>query len=297
MTAILVLPPSLPSADIGMIMLENGAFTPMAGSSAMCAVTALLEMQILPATEPRTVVRVETAAGVIEADALLSGGRVRSVTIRNVPSFVFASNVLLDVPDLGQVRVDVAYGGQFYVIASAEEMGIEVTKRNARQLAQAGVLIQAVARRDIAVAHPDNPRIDEITWAMLTGPLDTVAVRSRSCTVAAPGAPDRHDIAELVGTIDRSPCGTGTSARMALMRSRSTLGMGQDFIHEGILGTHYTGRIVGLTTVGSFDAVESSVTGRAWITGHSQYVLEDDDPFPEGYTLGDIWGARESLPQ
>lgn len=294
MSAILVVPASDGRADIGMIILENGGFTAMAGSSVICMVTALLETQFVPAREPVCTMVVETAAGLVDVEARISSGRVRSVTLRNVPSFVIATNAVLAVPEIGRVRVDVAYGGQFYVAASTEELGLDFAPRNARRLARAGVLVLAAARSEIPVVHPDRPHISEITWAMLTGPLDSRAMRSRSCVVAAAGplSIDRPDT--WVGTFDRSPCGTGTSARMALMYANGTLGLNEDFTHEGVLGTHYVGRLTGTTTVGHQTAVHPAITGRAWITGLSQYVLEDDDPFPEGFALGDIWGMSDA---
>nr|WP_239523630.1 proline racemase family protein [Geodermatophilus normandii] len=291
MCAVLVLPPLDPEADVGIIVLEQGGFRPMSGSNTMCAVTALLETGNLPAVEPETVVRIDTAVGPVEATARVEGGRVRWVRVRNVPSFPLALDREIVVPQYGPVVVDVAFGGQFYVQARAADMGVALGPEHAPAIARAGTALLAAAREQVPVLHPERPDVREIALVMLHGPGATPGVSGRNSVVLPAGRITLDDPASWRGTLDRSPCGTGTCARMAALHARGELALGEEFVHQGVLGTTFRGVLHERTAVGGRDAVVPSIQGRAWITGYAQHVLQPDDPFPTGLTVGDIWST------
>jgi proline racemase len=291
MCAVLVLPPLDPAADVGIVILEQGGFRPMSGSNTMCAVTALLETGSLPVTEPETVVRIDTAVGPVEATARVDGGRVRWVRVRNVPSFALTLDTELVVPEYGTIAADVGFGGQFYVQARAADLRVELGPDHAPAIARAGAAVLAAAREQVRVVHPEQPHVNEISLVMLHGPGDTPGVSGRNSVVLPAGRITVDDPASWRGTLDRSPCGTGTCARMAALHARGELGLGVTFVHQGVLGTTFRGMLHELTTVGERVAVVPSIQGRAWITGYVQHVLQPDDPFPTGLTVGDIWST------
>jgi proline racemase len=289
MCGALALPPLDPTADVGIIILEQGGFRPMSGATAMCTVTALLETGSLPVTEPETVVRIDTAVGPVQAVARVEGGRVRWVRVRNVPSFAVALDREIAVPEYGSVLADVAFGGQYYVMAAAADMGVALGPEHAPAIARAGAALLAAAREQVPVAHPEQPDLTEIALAILHGPADSLDVSGRNSVILPSGRITLDDPASWTGTLDRSPGGTGTSARMAALHARGELELGVPFVHQGVLGTTFRGVLHERTTVGGYEAVVPSIQGRAWITGHVQHVLQPDDPFPTGLTVGDIW--------
>lgn len=292
---VLVLPPVNPESDFGIIVLEQGAYTPMSGANLICAVTALVETQKVRVTEPITHLQVDTAAGVVAVRAEISGGRVVKVEIDNVPAFVVALDHVLTLPGYGQVPVDIVFGGQYYVQAPAEALGIKLDPNAAEDIIRAANVLLAVARRDVVVRHPLQPSIDQVGVPLFYGPSDTPGAHGKSTVVIPNGKPNLDDPSTLRGgTLDRSPSGTGTSARMAARYARGELKLNEPFVHQSILGTTYTGHLRGETHVGEHKAVLPTISGRGWITGFHQFVVDSDDPFPTGYTLGDIWGPSQS---
>lgn len=300
--AVLTMTPTDPRADVAIIVLEQGAFTPMSGSNTICTVTALLETGRLPMVEPVTTVTLETAVGLVRVEARCEAGKVVGVTIHNVPAFAVHLGVPLEIPvdprfDSGTetgtsrtVPVDVVFGGQFFVLARAEDLGVGFAPGDVPELQSIGARLKLAVNRQYAVQHPLNPSIDSVNLVMITGPSTGPGIDGRNAMVMPT---DRlgDDPRTWTGALDRSPCGTGTSARMAAMHARGQLPIGRDFVHEGMLGTTFTGRLEGETTVGDYPAVLPSITGRGWVTGRAEFVLDDTDPFPEGYTIGDIWPA------
>ena len=295
--AVLALAPSDPRADVAIIVMEQGAFTPMSGSNTMCTVTALLETGRIPMVEPVTMVTVETAVGLVTVRAECRDGHVIAVTISNVPAFAVHLGLPLELPPDPRVDprgaplvvpVDVAFGGQFFVLARAEDLGVGFEPTDVARLISLGARLKLAVNRQYSVRHPDNPDIDTTNLVMITGPSPAPGIDGQNAMVMAT---DRlsDDPATWTGALDRSPCGTGTCARMACMHARGALGLDQPFVHMGMLGTTFTGRLVGETTVGDYAAVLPTVTGRGWVTGRSEWVVDDSDPFPEGYTIGDIW--------
>jgi proline racemase len=285
----LVLPSNHPEADAGYVIMEQVEYPGMSGTNTICTVTVLLETGMLPMVEPVTELALETPAGLIRVRAQCHEGKVRSVTFRNVPAFAAHLGASVEVPQLGTVTVDVAYGGMFYVIADAEHFGLGLTPDEGRDIVRISEMIKAAANEQLPVVHPDQPGFAGITIAQLSGPPHAAASSRRNVVTVSTGQLDWERPSTWTGAIDRSPCGTGTCAKMAALHARGELGLGEDFVHEGILGTTFTGRLVAETTVGSYRAVVPELTGTAWITGFSSWVLDPEDPFPEGFTVGDIW--------
>jgi len=285
----LVLPPRSADADAAYVIMEQVEYPGMSGTNTMCVVTVLLETGMLPMVEPLTELTLETPAGLIRVRADCEAGKVRAVTFRNVPVFAAHLDALVEVPQLGTVTVDVAYGGMFYVIADAAPFGLSLTPDEGRDIVRISEMIKAAANVQLPVVHPEQPGFAGITIAQLTGPAHDPANSSRNVVTVSTGTLDWSKPSTWTGAIDRSPCGTGTSARMAVLHARGQLELDEDFRHEGILGTVFTGRLVEETTIGGRAAVVPTISGTAWITGFADYVVDPTDPFPEGFTIGDIW--------
>jgi proline racemase len=244
---------------------------------------------MLPMTEPVTELTLEAPAGLIRVRADCADGKVTAVTFRNVPAFATHLDAVVEVPHLGTVTVDVAYGGMFYVIASAEAFGLRLTPDEGADIVRITEMIKAAAAAQLPVVHPEQPGFAGITIGQLSGPAGDPANAMRNVVTVSTGILDWDRPATWTGAIDRSPCGTGTCARMATLHARGRLAVGEDFRHEGILGTVFTGRLLDETRIGDRPAVVPQITGQAWITGIADYVLDPTDPFPEGFTVGDIW--------
>jgi proline racemase len=287
----LILPPTRPEAHAGFVIMEQVEYPPMSGTNTICVATTLLETGMVPMREPVTELVLEAPAGLVGIRAECSNGKVTKVTFRNVPAFATHLDTTIEVPHLGPVTVDVAWGGMFYVIADAATFGLRLTPDEGRDIVRIGEMIKAAAQEQLPVVHPDNPEIVGITIAQLSGPPHDPAHHRRNAVIVSTGTLDWDRPATWTGAIDRSPCGTGTSAKMAVLHAKGELGLHQEFHHEGVLGTVFTGRLVEATTIGPYKAVVPTISGRAWITGFAQYVLDPEDPFPEGFTVGDIWGT------
>jgi proline racemase len=277
----LILPPTNPEADAGFVIMEQVEYPPMSGTNTICVVTVLIETGMVKAVEPITKLKLDTPAGLIGVEAEVVNGKVRRVTFRNVPAFATHLDAALEVPGLGTLTVDVAYGGMFYVIADAGKLGFQLRPDEARDIARTAEMIRAAAREQLPVAHPENPGINGVSISQMSGEASRPGVDRRNAVVVDTGA--------MAGVLDRSPCGTGTCAKMAVLHAKGKLPLHQDFVHEGILGTTFTGRLIEETQVGPYRAVVPTLSGQAWITGFAQYVLDPEDPFPEGFTVGDIW--------
>jgi len=285
----LILPSNHPEADAGYVIMEQVEYPGMSGTNTMCVVTVLLETGILPMVEPVTELTLEAPAGLIRVRADCRDGKVTGVTFRNVQSFATHLGAPIEVPELGTVTVDVAYGGMFYVIAEAERFGLRLTPDEGRDITRITEMIKAAAADQLPVVHPDQPEFAGITIGQLSGSAHDPANSRRNVVTVSTGTLDWERPETWTGAIDRSPCGTGTSAKMATLAAKGKLGLGDTFRHEGILGTVFTGRVEELTTVGEYRAIVPSITGQAWITGFASYVVDPSDPFPDGFTVGDIW--------
>jgi proline racemase len=292
----LLLPPTNPKAHAGFVIMEQVEYPPMSGTNTICVVTALIETGMMTADEPTTTIMLDTPAGLVRVQAEVERGKVKRVTFENVPAFATHLDAKVEVPQLGTVTVDVAFGGMFYVIAEAQPLGLRLTPDEGRDIVRVGEMIKSAAREQLPVLHPENPGIRGITIAELTGPPTNPDAVAKNAVIVSTGELDWNKPATWTGAIDRSPCGTGTCARMAALYAKGKLRLNDPFPHEGILGTIFTGCLVRETEVGAYRAVVPTLSGTAWITGFANYVIDPEDPFPEGFTVGDIWGATLDRP-
>ena len=275
----LITPPIRPDCDAGLIIMEPTEYPPMSGSNSMCAATVLLETGMLPMTGPETLVHLDTPAGRVAVRAECSGGRVRSIEITNVPSFVFHLDHPLEVAGEKPLTVDVAYGGMIYASVNAAALGFSIAPHEARDLALLGEKIRHAAREQITSVHPDNPGISGVSIVQFAMPFEGVGKVTRNTCIVSPGRSDR------------SPTGTGTSARMAILHARGQMAVGDSMTHASIIGSEFHGRIVSEAAVGGKPAIVPAIKGRAWLTGMHQYFLDPDDPYPQGYVVSDTWGV------
>jgi proline racemase len=285
----LILPSTHPEADAGFVIMEHVEYPGMSGTNTICVATVLLETGMVPMREPVTELTLEAPAGLIRVRAECAGGKVKSVTFQNVPAFAVHLERAVEVPELGTVTVDVAYGGMFYAIADARAFGLALTPDEGRDIVRISEMIKTAAREQLPVAHPEQPGFTGISIAQLSGPPARPDAHMKNVVTVSTGKLDWNRPSTWTGVIDRSPCGTGTCARMATLHARGRLGLDEDFRHEGILGTIFTGRLVAETKVGQYPAVVPTLSGQAWITGFASYVVDPEDPFPEGFTVADIW--------
>lgn len=275
----LITPPMVPGSDFGLIVMESDYFVPMSGSNLICTATVALETGMIPMTEPETALRVDTPAGLVEVRADTRGGRCRRITFRNVPSFVMHRDAMIEVEGLGTYRVDVAYGGMIYCIIDAADLGLTLARDEARDLVQLGERVKAAAAVQLPSVHPEIPEIHTINQTEFAGPI----------TVADGVKTSRNAVVVSPGRLDRCPCGTGTSARMALLHARGELALDEAFCHTSILDTRFECRIADITRSGDVPAIIPEISGRAWLTGISTYGIDPEDPFPSGYRLSDTW--------
>lgn len=273
MSGAILQPPTRPAADAGVLFIEVSGFLPMCGHGTIGVATVLVETGMVAAVSPLTTVRLDTPAGLVTAEvAVREDGAATGVTIRNVPSFPVRRDATVPVDGLGQVRYDLAYGGNFYAFVALADLGIPFDRAAGPRLLAAGQAIMAAIDRTDPPVHPEDPG----------------TAGCHGVYLAAPGSDARHSRHAMVihpGWFDRSPCGTGTSARMAQLWGRGELPLATGFGNESLLGTRFTGRLVEETTVAGRPAVVPEVTGRAWITGTAQYLLDPEDPFPAGFRL------------
>ncbi len=284
-----IIPSDDPRADAGFIIMEQTEYPPMSGSNAICVVTALLETGIVPIVEPVTELTLEAPAGLITVRAECSGGKVTRVHFTNVPAFALHLDVPIEVRELGTVAVDIAWGGMFYAIADGDALGVDLSAANGAQIARVSEMIRAATVEQMPVSHPVHAELTGPTIAQLSGRPSVAGAHRRNAVTVATGELDWNRPETWTGALDRCPCGTGTSAKMAVLHARGELSVGDDFVHEGPLGTTFTGRVVEETTVGPYAAIVPEISGQGWITGRGEYLLDDTDPFPEGFTVGDIW--------
>jgi proline racemase len=272
MSGAILQPPTRPDADFGVLYIEVSGCLPMCGHGTIGVATVLVETGMVEVVEPETVIRLDVPAGLVTARVRVRDGHAESVTLDNVASYCHALDQVVDVEGYGPVRYDIAYGGNFYAIVQLAELGIPFDRAEKQRMLDAGLAIMDAINKQNPVVHPENPGIDVCHHVYLEAPGSTV---ERS----------RHAMAIFPGWFDRSPCGTGTSARMAQLHARGLLPVGRDFVNESLIGSRFIGRVLGETTVGGRPGILPSVTGRAWITGTAQYMLDPSDPYPAGFTL------------
>ncbi|MCQ9162538.1 proline racemase family protein [Arthrobacter sp. STN4] len=272
MSGAILQPPTRPDADYGVLFIEVSGLLPMCGHGTIGVATVLVETGMVPVVEPVTTIRLDTPAGLVVAEVAVEGGAARSVTIRNVPSFSLALDQRVGVDGIGEVRYDMAFGGNFYAIVDLESLDLPFERAAKDRLLDAGLKIMAAINGHNPPVHPERADITGCHHVYLKAPGSTAQH-------------SRHAMAIHPGWFDRSPCGTGTSARMAQLHARGELALNTDFVNESFIGTQFTGRLVETATVGGLPAVVPTITGRAWVTGTAQYHLDPEDPFPAGFLL------------
>ncbi len=272
MSGAILQPPTRPDADVGVLFIEVSGCLPMCGHGTIGVATVLVETGIVAVTEPVTTIRLDTPAGLVVAEVAVQDGAATSVTLRNVPSFATELDASVHVDGFGEIKYDMAYGGNFYAICELDQFGIEFDRSNKQQILDAGLAVMDAINRGPRPVHPENPKINVCHHVQFLAPGSTARY-------------SRHAMAIHPGWFDRSPCGTGTSARMAQLHARGELPLNTEFVNESFIGTRFVGTLVEETTVGGLPAVVPTITGRAWVTGTAQYMLDPTDPFPEGFEL------------
>jgi proline racemase len=275
----LLVPPRDPRAQMGWIIMEPEDTPPMSGSNSICVATVLLDTGILPMQEPETHLVLEAPGGLVQVHAQCRNGKAERIRITNVPSFAGRLGVPLEVPGLGTLKVDTAYGGDSFVIVDAAALGFRIVPEEARALAEAGIAIMAAANEQLGFVHPEQPGWNHISFCQIAGPLveEAGVLTGPNAVVIQPGK------------IDRSPTGTGCSARMAVLHARGRMKAGDRYRARSSIGSEFHCRIEEETTLAGRPAIIPSITGRAWITGVHQYLLDPGDPWPDGYRLSDTW--------
>ncbi|KAB0679067.1 proline racemase family protein [Aureimonas leprariae] len=278
MSVNLLIPPTRPDADAGFIVLQADRAHPMSGSNCICVVTALLESGRVAMREPETVVRLDTPAGLVTARARCSNGRCLSVSLDNVPSFVEALDCAVETPRWGTIRADVAFGGVFYAIVDVGQVGLSIDPAYARELAEAGIELKSILASQVSVCHPELDGVGGIAYVMFRDREPDGAIRT--CTTLKPGR------------VDRSPCGTGSSANLAVLHAKGEVRVGDARRSRSIIGGEFLAEAIGETNVAGRPAVLPRITGRGWIYGREFMRLDRDDPFPQGFALSDTWGPQ-----
>lgn len=278
----LLVPPKSPEADAAFIIMEPEDTPPMSGSNSICVSTVLLDAGILPMTEPETRITLEAPGGLVRVRAECKDGKAERIFVENLPSFAGRLDVSLEVDGIGSLTVDTAYGGDSFVIVDAAAMGFSLAPDEAHDIARLGVRITAAADEQLGFHHPTNPDWRHFSFCLFAGPV------SREGNELRAGAA----VAIRPGKVDRSPTGTALSARMAVLHARGQMNEGDRLTAVSLIGSTFSGRILGTTTVGDLPAIRPEISGRGWITGIHQHMLDPSDPWPEGYRLTDTWGAR-----
>ena len=278
----LLVPPKDPRAQMGFIIMEPEDTPPMSGSNSICVATVLLDGGILPMQEPVTELVLEAPGGLVRVRAECRDGKAQRIVVENLPSFAQRLGASLEVEGLGTLAVDTAYGGDSFVVVDPAALGLSLGPDEAHDMARLGVRITKAATEALGFEHPENPDWRHFSFCLFAGALERgpEGLRAKSAVAIRPGK------------VDRSPTGTALSARMALLHARGQMAEGETLTAVSLIGSTFTGRILGTTTVGGQPAIRPEIAGRAWITGMHQHMLDPDDPWPEGYRLSDTWGAR-----
>ncbi|ROM97254.1 trans-3-hydroxy-L-proline dehydratase [Pseudomonas brassicacearum] len=281
----LLVPSRNPLADMAWIIMEPADTPPMSGSNSLCVATVLLDSGILPMTEPLTRLVLEAPGGLIEVTAHCRNGKAERVEVRNVVSFADKLDAWIEVEGLGSLQVDTAYGGDSFVIVDAQRLGFSLTADEAADLVASGLKITQAANEQLGFVHPLNPDWEHISFCQIAAPLD----RTNGVASAA------NAVVIRPGKIDRSPCGTGCSARMAVLHAKGQLAVGEVFIGRSIIGSEFRCRIDSTSEIAGRPAIIPCLSGRAWITGTHQHLLDPSDPWPGGYRLSDTWPVELTL--
>jgi proline racemase len=283
----LIMPSIRSDCAAGAIIMEPTEYPPMSGSNTMCIATVLLETGVVPMQEPLTKFALDMPAGRVEIAAKCRNGKCESVSIQNVPAVALKLDAEIEVSGVGRMTIDISYGGMIFAIVDAQKLGFKLEPGEARALADLGEKVRLAAREQTPVTHPELPEISGISIVQFAGPLRREQGRfvARNTCIVAPGRSDR------------SPTGTGTCARMAVLHARGQLQVDEGLTHESLIGSRFIGTVRGETNIGGMRAILPTVEGRAWITGFHQYMVDPTDPWPDGYRLSDTWGTSDTATQ
>ncbi len=270
----IITPPTSALAQLGILFMDNAGYIDMCGSGIIALATALIEIGTIPPKEPETVIVFDTPAGVVETHAQVQENQVVEVSVANVASFLYARDVELMLPEVGQITIDVSFGGNFFAMTPATALGIELHPNNISQLTQFGKMVKEAVNEQIEVQHPQEHHITKIELTEIYARPDPSQPFSKTVVVFGNGQ------------MDRCPCGTGTSAIMATLYSKGLLKLGVEFTSESIIGTQFKGKLIRETQVGDFVAVDPVITGEAYLTGIQQFVVEPNDPLKYGFVVG-----------
>ncbi|OAK93890.1 proline racemase [Phaeosphaeriaceae sp. SRC1lsM3a] len=276
----MILAPCNLEADAGFLTLESDEYPPMSGANTIATATVLLETGMVEMKEPTTTLKLEAPAGIVTVTADCEHGKCKAVAFDNVPSFAYKLDYEVQVPGFGIVTVDIAWGGMHYVLVDAASVGLTISNEHAPELVRLGEKIKRAVQKCYDPIHPENSDMHGVTILEFTEPLQDGPDGSKVA---------RNTVVVSPGRLDRSPCGTGTSARMAVLHARGLLQTGQVFRHRSIIDTEFVCEILAETKVGPHKAIVPRVKGRAWLTGFRQAMLDPTDPFPLGFRVGDQW--------
>ncbi len=264
--------PNHPEAEFGMIFTDGGGFLNMCGHGTIGVSTVLVEMGYVKKVEPVTQINLEAPAGLIRVKVKVENDRVKSVTFRNVPAFVYKRDCTIDLPGVGQVKFDISFGGSFFAILEAGQLNAKVQPDELSRLVPQAMQLRDIINKNFEIKHPTLP-IHEV---------DLIEIYTKADD---PSADLKNVVIFGDGNVDRSPCGTGTSAKLALLHAKGEIGLNKPFVYQSILGTKFTGVIVEETQVGPFKAVVPEITGSAYITGVNQFLFDDEDPLRDGFVI------------
>lgn len=270
----IMLPPTNPEADFGIIFMDGGGYLNMCGHGTIGAMSVAVETKRVEVKEPITTIVEEAPAGLVRGEVKVKDGHAEQVTFTNVPAFLYKQNESVELPGYGKVTFDISFGGSFFAIVKADQIGIDIVPENASKLQHLGIELRDIINKEIEVQHPLLPHINQVDLVEWWSETDTPGATLRNCVVFGQGQ------------VDRSPCGTGTSAKMATLFAKGELKLDEEFVYESILGTLFYGRVIEETKVGDYDAVIPQITGSAWITGYNNYVIDPTDPVKYGFILG-----------
>jgi len=274
MFGVVLTPPATDAAQYGVIFMDNAGYIDMCGHGIMALTTALIETGTIAATEPETQVSFDTPAGLVRGCARIVENRVSGVSVANVSSFLYAKDIKIVLPDIGEVGIDVSYGGNFFALVPAKALNVAIQLENIPRLIELGMLVKKAINEKIEVRHPINHHIARVELTEIYEKPDPSSPFSQSVTIFGNGQ------------LDRCPCGTGTSAMMAARHAKGELAMGTLYTNESIIGTRFRGKLIREVKVGDFMAVDPVVTGEAYMTGIQQFVVDPHDPLKYGFTVG-----------
>ena len=273
MSATLITEPCTAGTDIGVLYFESSGWMPMCGHDTMGVAVALIEAGLVEVQEPVTVINLDTAAGVVKVEAKVEDGVVDEVSFLNAPSLVLKRNAMVNTKEFGEMTLDICWGGNVYAILPAERVGLSIEPQTCGRLIEVAQSIARDINKQVKISHPELPFVDRVTHVEFAGPPKSQEADIRNCVVALPRV------------IDRSPCGTGTSAKAALLFEEGKLKVGDSFVHESVIGSLFKCEIVEETIVGGMTAIRSKITGNACVIGFATWILDPKDPFPEGFVL------------